>query len=123
MQIQQFNHFMKINNILIILLGIFLAGSAYSQDTIKPNYADKYMGKNVVIIGTVDQITHTTKAIYLNLGGFYPKNTFAAVIFSKNFDSFKDIESYLEKTVYISGTIKEFNGKPEIIIESRDQIK
>lgn len=114
---------MKIKNILLILLGIFLADSVYSQDTITPNDANKYIGKNVIIIGTIDQITHTTKAIYLNMGGFYPKNTFAAVIFSKNFDSFKDIDSYLEKTVYISGNIKEFNGKPEIIIGSSSQLK
>lgn len=114
---------MKINNILIILLGIFLARSAYSQDTITPNDANKYIGKNVVIIGTIDQITHTTKAVYVNMGGFYPKNTFAAVIFSKNFDTFKDIDTFLQKEVYISGTIKVFNDKPEIIVESSSQLK
>jgi len=114
---------MKIKNILFILLGIFLADSVYSQDTITPNDANKYIGKNVIIIGTIDQITHTTKAIYLNMGGFYPKNTFAAVIFSKNFDNFKDIDTFLKKEVYISGMIKEFNDKPEIILESKDQIK
>jgi len=114
---------MKIKNILILLLGIFLSGTVYSQDTITPKDANKYIGKNVVIIGSIDQITHTTKAIYLNMGGIYPKNTFAAVIFSKNFDSFKDIDTFLQKEFYISGTIKEFNDKPEIIIESPSQLK
>jgi len=114
---------MKLKLIFSLSFFLFILSNAYTQDTISPNNADKFIGKNVVISGTVDQITHTEKAIYLNMGGKFPNNSFVAVIFSKNFDAFKDIDTFLEKEVFISGTIKDFNGKPEIIIVSPSQLK
>ncbi|MBU7045007.1 MAG: hypothetical protein HXS54_01110 [Theionarchaea archaeon] len=50
---------------------------------------------------------------------------FTAVIFASDFLGFSFIPEifYLGKKVYIIGIIKEYNGSPEIIVKTPDQIK
>jgi DNA/RNA endonuclease YhcR with UshA esterase domain len=64
--------------------------------------------------------------IFLNFEKPYPNQCFTAVIFAStlysNFGSFNE-RSYLGKTVQVSGFIKEYKGKPEIILNYPDQIK
>ncbi|MBU7009679.1 MAG: hypothetical protein HXS46_03250, partial [Theionarchaea archaeon] len=50
---------------------------------------------------------------------------FAAVIFACDFPGFPKVPEvyYLGKKVQIIGIIKEYNGSPEIIVKTPDQIK
>ena len=57
------------------------------------------------------------------MGGKYPNNTFTAVIFDKNFDKFADIESFKGKKVTITGTVKLYKEKPEIVLYEIAQLK
>jgi DNA/RNA endonuclease YhcR with UshA esterase domain len=57
------------------------------------------------------------------MGGAYPDNSFTGVIFSSAMGMVGDVSDLAGKTVDISGTVQLYRGKPEIIIESRSQIK
>jgi len=86
--------------------------------------ADKYYGKKVTVTGKVIDTHDSGKVIFLNFAKDY-RNTFTAVIFKSNEYKF-DVEPekyYLNKYVYITGTIKEYKGAPEIIIEEPGQIR
>jgi micrococcal nuclease len=50
---------------------------------------------------------------------------FTTVIFSSDFDKFPPFpeEYYLHRVVRITGLIKEYRGKPEIILKSPSQIE
>jgi hypothetical protein len=114
---------MKAKIIFLAIISIFIVKSGFSQDTIKAADAKKYIDNSVVVIGKVAEIKKTEKMIYVNVDGKYPDNNFTAVVFAKNFGVFPDIDTYLDKMVEIFGTVIEYNGKPEIILESAYQLK
>lgn len=94
-----------------------------SFGTIKSTHASDYVGKNVIVKGYVADVHITKKVAYLNFDNKYPNNTFTGVIFARSFPVFDDIDKYEGKTIEISGEVTEYKGKPQIILENKDQIK
>ncbi len=86
--------------------------------------AHKYYGKTKTIEGIIVLTKNTGKVCFLNFHKDW-KRHFTAVIFASDFDKFpKNPEDYyLNKKVRVSGLIKEYNGKPEIIVKSPSQIQ
>lgn len=88
--------------------------------------AGNYYGKEAIIEGKItDAYRSKTNTIFLNFEKPYPNHCFTGVIFSS--DQYKFVESpekyYGNKTVRIRGEIKEYLGKPEIILEDPSQIE
>lgn len=86
--------------------------------------AGKYTGEYLIVEGKVVRSYNSGKACFLNFHPDY-KRYFTAVIFASDFSKFPDRpeKHYLNKKVRVSGTIKEYNGAPEIILNSPEQIK
>ncbi|MFA7359447.1 MAG: hypothetical protein WC139_00275 [Candidatus Kapaibacterium sp.] len=80
-------------------------------------------GSNAVVTGYVADVVVREKVAYLNFDSKYPKNTFTAVIFPDKFEVFGDLMDYKNKTVEVKGKIGEFNGKPQIILNNKSQLK
>jgi len=88
--------------------------------------AGNYYGKEMIIEGKiVDAFRSKTNTIFLNFEKPYPNHCFTGVIFSS--DQYRFVQSseeyYLNKTIRIKGEIKEYQGKPEIILEDPLQIE
>jgi DNA/RNA endonuclease YhcR with UshA esterase domain len=85
--------------------------------------ADKYYNQYVIIEGTIVDIYNSGNVCFLNFDTNY--QYFTAVIFASDFPGFPFIPEvfYLGKTVYIIGIIKEYNGSPEIIVKTPQQIR
>ena len=88
--------------------------------------AGNYYGKEMLVEGIVaDAYRSKTNTIFLNFEKPYPNQCFTGVIFSS--DQYKFVASpenyYLQKTARIKGEIKEYQGKPEIILEDPSQIE
>ncbi len=125
--------FRKIPYFLLILLFIsFLteinadertAGSL-DKNGISWQDADKYYGQYKTIDGIIVKTHNSGKAVFLN---FHPnwKRYFTAVIFERHFHLFppNPEKYYLGKHVRVRGIIKEYKGKPEIILTSPAQIQ
>jgi hypothetical protein len=62
---------------------------------------------------------------FLNLGAAYPNSPFTIVIFGSERANFKEKPElfYNNKKVCATGLIKEYNGKPEMIIGNESEIK
>lgn len=86
--------------------------------------AHKYYGKIKTIEGTIILTNNTGKVCFLNFHKDW-KRHFTAVIFASDFDKFpKNPEDYyLNRKVRVRGLIKEYNGKPEVILKSPSQIQ
>jgi len=84
-----------------------------------PNYYDEEM----VVTGKVVSVSVRSSIALLNLDQPYPNSPFTAVVFDDNFGKFDDIKKYEGHQVAISGTITQYHGKPEVVLESPDQIK
>ena len=94
--------------------------------TITPDQAAAHIGETVTVCGKV----YSTKALnnrpaFLNMGGEYPDNPLTAVImFDKRSGFSYKPEEYLKgKMICAIGTIKNYKGKPEIVVNKEEQIK
>jgi micrococcal nuclease len=86
--------------------------------------ATKHYGEYATVEGTVAAARNTGKACFLNFHPDY-KRHFTAVIFASDFSHFpKNPETFYKgKTVRVTGVIKEYKGKPEIVLEDPSQIE
>ncbi|MEK6692883.1 MAG: hypothetical protein AABY44_05590 [Nitrospirota bacterium] len=95
-----------------------------AKDIISWQDADKYYGQHKTVDGIIVKTNNTGKTVFLN---FHPnwKRYFTAVIFDRDFHLFPNNPEkyYLNKHVRVTGIIKEYKGKPEIILTSPDQIR
>ena len=112
---------------LIIFISICLTLISFSQ-TVPLDSVINYQGKTITVCSKV-QSTYVTKGdkktTYLNFGNPYPNTTFTVVIFEGDLPNFKNTPSeYLkDKNVCITGKVKIYKGKPEMIVNKEEQIK
>ncbi len=90
---------------------------------IEPIEARGYLGKELTVEGYVADVFKNERVAYLNFDKKFPNNSFSGVIFAKKFDAFENIFNYKNKTVKLKGKISEYKGRPQIIINSEDQLE
>lgn len=123
----------KIFYLLLPLILIFPLNDGKAEERLKTAQdkgviswqdADRYYGQYKTVDGIIVKTNNTGKAVFLN---FHPnwKRYFTAVIFERDFHLFPPNPEryYLNKHVRVKGIIKEYKGKPEIILTSPDQIR
>lgn len=104
-------------------LSLILVTGAVAE-TISPPEAAQHVGSTATVEGVVSQVSISRKGtIFINFGGRYPNHVFYGVIFKGNAGRFPNAQTLEGHTVAISGTIKSYEGKPEIIISSPSQIE
>jgi micrococcal nuclease len=96
-------------------------------DVVGACQAGKYLGKELIVEGKVVDTHRDLKSntVFLNFEKAYPNQCFTGVIFSSNLYKFiqNPEDYYLNKAVRIFGKIKDYQGRPEIILENPDQIE
>jgi len=108
----------------IVFFITLIAFNVFPQAKITPGKAKSHVGEEVIIIGKIDQVVKSATGNYFfNMGGKFPHNKFTAVIFKAEARRFGRLNTYEGKEVEIFGKIKEYNGKPEIVLDSLNQIK
>jgi DNA/RNA endonuclease YhcR with UshA esterase domain len=116
--------FNKPNPIFQILLLLFLSQTLLSQKIYTSTEAINHIGEFASVKGKVHQVYISSRGnIFLNIDGIYPENPFTAVIFKSDADKFPNIKSLEGKTIIVTGQIKLYRNKPEIILNSPNQIK
>lgn len=101
------------------------SGNRNTQEyvNLKSSETSSKVGSYALVTGYVADVVIREKVAYLNFDGKYPKNTFTAVIFPDKFEHFGDLTSYKNKTVEVKGKIGQYGGKPQIILNNKNQIK
>lgn len=86
--------------------------------------AAQYYGQTKTVEGKIVVSNNTGKVCFLNFHTNWQKY-FTAVIFSSDFAKFPPHpeDYYLNRKVRVTGLIKEYKGKPEIIVKSPSQIE
>ena len=96
-------------------------------DVVGACQAGKYLGRELIVEGKVADTYHDLKSntVFLNFEKAYPNQCFTGVIFSS--DLYKFVQNpedyYLGKTVRMMGEVKEYQGRPEIVLETPTQIE
>jgi DNA/RNA endonuclease YhcR with UshA esterase domain len=108
-----------------ILLFTAVMAAAATAAVIPAASAGSHVGQSATVEGVVSEV-HTArsgKETFIDIGGNYPNQIFTAVIFAPNMAAVGDVSGLTGKTVDLTGTIQSYQGKPEVIITSRAQIK
>jgi len=88
--------------------------------------AGNYIGEEKIVEGIIaDGYKSETNTVFLNFGYPYPDHCFTAVIFFSDLTNFpENPQDYYEgERVRVKGIIKEYKGKPEIILKDASQIE
>ena len=118
---------MKTLSIFAVLIAAFSVTAQETKkelpDKIPSIEATNYYNKTLTVTGKVVQVTIREKLVYLNLDKPFPASPFTAVIFAKNTNQFGDLDSLKGKDVEVKGKIEEYKEKPQIILNSTNQLK
>ena len=94
--------------------------------TIRISYteAPDHVGEYACVAGRVDHVyTSQRGTIFINFCPDYKTCPFGAVIFGSDAYKFSNSNQYEEKTVEITGLIRSYQGRPEIVLNDPVQIK
>jgi hypothetical protein len=93
-------------------------------DCVSYEKAGDFVGDTKCIFGRVDRVFISSGGtIFLDFCPDYKTCPFSAVIFKSDSAKFPDVEKYEGKNVEISGLVKTYQGRPEIILNDANQIE
>jgi hypothetical protein len=100
-------------------------GSAGDIRTISPPEAANHIGEEVMVEGVISDVGYSARSdtTFINMGGKYPNHAFTAVIFRSAKPLFPEARSWEGKKVRVRGMVKEYRGKPEIVLERVEQVE
>ena len=106
-------------------ISIFISLLCFGQTKIPVDSAVRHIGEKVIICSTVYGVKAMEKVTFINLGSAYPNAPLTLVIFAKDLPRFSDTPEklYGNKSICVTGTIKEYKGKAEIIVNKQEDIK
>jgi len=109
--------------ILGILFIFFIVFKSNAQTEIAPAQAKDYVDSTVMVTGTVAEVTLVKNIAHVNFEKKYPETEFSGVLFMNNFPDIVDLVKSMEgKKVSLTGKIEMYKDKPQIKIESKDQV-
>lgn len=117
---------MKHLSAIVILTVLTL--QAYPQTKVPASEAGRHIGEKVVVCGKVYGVKFLDKAkgepTFLNVGAAYPNSPFTVVIFGETRKLLTDAPEklYNGKNVCVTGIVKEYKGKAEIVVSKPEEI-
>jgi hypothetical protein len=114
--------------IVVAASAMLLVHFSFAQKVVPLDSVAKYEGKVVTVCSKVTG-THVSsgdkKNENLNFGKPFPDNSFSVYIAEGDLKNFKKdpAESLKDKNVCVTGTVKIYKDKPEIVVTKEDQIK
>lgn len=98
--------------------------SEYEKSSkITSDEAKNRIGDSVTVTGLIAAVHSGDKVTYLNFDKKFPLNEFSCAIFPDDVEQFGDINLYRNKKAEVTGKITKFRNKPQIILNSKDQLK
>lgn len=104
-----------------IAAALFAASPAVAA-TISAQEAGRHIGETAMVEG-VAHVHVASSASFLDIGAAYPNQPFQAVIFPNRASAFGDLNRYDGKVVDVTGRIRDYKGKPEIILNDPSQLR
>src|SRR5665647_1028034 len=110
--------------IILIIIAAFVYSTAYCQSKISIDSVSNHYGETVTVCSQVYGTKALEKVTFISLGAAYPNSPLTVVIFSKDRSNFKEAPEvmYDDKKICVTGMLKEYNEKAEIIVTSPGDI-
>ena len=81
------------------------------------------VGETITVEAKVAEVNKTEKIIRVNLEARFPKQELTLVVFPANFSKFEDVEKLEGKTVRVTGKVTEYQKRPQIVLDAKEQLK
>jgi len=100
-----------------------VVNASLNVEKISAGDAENYIGKKVMVCSLVYGVKELPTINFINVGARYPNNPLTIVIFPGDMQNFnKGLEVYEDKNICVTGIVKEYKSKPEIIITGPQDI-
>jgi hypothetical protein len=112
-------------NTLLTVVILIICQFSFGQKQISIDSVKSYVGQEVKVCATFYGMKENEKVTLINIGAAYPQSPLTIVIYAKDKDLFKKTISnfHQEKTTLCAiGTISEFKGKLQIVVEKPAQL-
>ncbi len=119
-------------SLAIFAVALCLAGAAVQSradetnapaPTVGTKQAADYIGKQATVTGVVAQVSFRPGLAFLNFDKAYPNNSFTAIIRNRYTNEFENLAGFKGKAVAVKGKVVDYNGKPEIELRAKSQLK
>ena len=110
--------------VLLLVPCLPIRRTASQGPTVPDSEAATHVGQTVTVEGLVATV-HVARSgtIFLNFGQPYPAQTFTAVIFRSGAGRFPDPHQWEGRRVRVTGEVRLYHGKPEIVLTVPNQIQ
>jgi RecG-like helicase len=114
--------------LVLVIAAVLFSCHLWAQNTVSADSLAYYEGQFIRVCATVTGThvsTGKSETTFINFGEPFPKHSFSLVIFQKDAESFsyKPAEFLENKNVCITGKVKMYKGRPEIIVSNEKQIR
>jgi hypothetical protein len=106
----------------LLPVNTFIAAEAPVPKKIGALEARNFYDESMIVTGKVVQVSEHPNIAILEIDQPYPDTPLTAVIFPVNAGAFGNLQRFNHRAVEISGDITEYRGKPEIVLESTNQV-
>ncbi|HXC36486.1 MAG TPA: hypothetical protein VNV43_11470 [Candidatus Acidoferrales bacterium] len=116
---------MKLNFLVAVVVA--LATTVFADPDAGPSKigaldAPKFYGREMIVTGTVAQVTIRPTIVFLNMDKPYPRSPFALVIFPAATNQFSNLKALKGASVEVQGKIVNYHNRPEIVLEKASQL-
>ena len=91
--------------------------------TIGTGQAAANIGKQVTVTGVVAQVSFRPSLVFLNFEKPYPNSPFTAIVRNSHTNEFDNLPALKGKSVSVNGKVIDYNGRPEIELTDKAQLK
>ena len=102
----------------------YVSQESFQKDCLKLQEASQHVGETQCVEGKIDHLYVSQKGtVFLSFCPSYKTCPFQAVIFHSDAGKFTDLQKLKGRLIQITGLVKTYQGKAEIIIHEPRQIK
>jgi len=126
--VRHLNCFRELSAAALLTLGLSVNVSAQTNTLpeipeIPAAAATNYLNQEVVVTDNVAQVALRPTVALINLNQRYPDSPLTCVIRGDDTNNFPNVESYVGAFIEVTGRIVDYQGRPEIVLTSTNQIK
>jgi len=108
---------------LLVSISLFLGLPSIAGKIVSHKEAKDHIGEYLTVEGLIASVYTSGKGnTFLNFGAPYANQTFTAVVFSSASSRFMGLHNWEGRRVRVTGLVKLYKGRPEIILERPTQL-
>ncbi len=110
-------------SLLLPLITLHAQDKEKKSEVLAAKDAKGKVGETITVEAKVAEVNKTEKIIRVNLEARFPKQELTLVVFPANFSKFEDVEKLEGKTVRVTGKVTEYQKRPQIVLDAKEQLK